>query len=44
MKAYCDAPECRAFQEKRNQYLVPGTMEAHVYEGAEIPLDQVMNR
>lgn len=44
MKAYCDSQECIAFQNARNEFLVPGTMEAHVYEGEEVSLACVMQR
>ena len=42
MQAYCASEECRAFQTKRAPYLVAESMEAHVYEVREIPLDVVM--
>lgn len=44
MKAYCDSDECKTFQEKRNAYLVDGTMSAQVYEVKEVPLSTVMQR
>ncbi len=44
MIAYCDSEECKSFQTERNQFLVPGTMDAHVYEVSEIPLSEVMKR
>lgn len=44
MQDYCDSQECKDFQQARNEYLVPGTMDAHVYEVKEIPLGEVMRR
>ena len=45
MRDYCDSEECKAFQKERNQYLVEGTMDAHVYKvKEEIPLGEVMRR
>lgn len=44
MRDYCDSEECKSFQKERNQYLVEGTMDAHVYEVSEIPLGEVMRR
>lgn len=44
MKDYCNSEECKSFQQERNKYLVPGSMDAHVYEVKEVPLSEVMRR
>ena len=44
MREYCDSQECKDFQQARNEFLVPGTMDAHVYEVQEVPLAEVMRR